>query len=122
MCTEGSSLSAFGRVLGYSTQAVNWNEGLHSVRRDKLNRLARRTMGYAKSMEMLAHSLALVCWQQEEKLNIYPRWEYHTFLTHILAYVSLATGESRAGRVAAAGRLASRLGEESPGSSGQGAG
>ena len=90
--TGESSLSAIGRVLGYSTQAVNWNEGLHSVWRDKLNRLARRTKGYTKSVEMLAHSLALVCWQQEEKLNAYPRWEYHTFLTLVLPYASLATG------------------------------
>ena len=51
--------------------AVNWNEGLHSVWRGKLNRLMRRTKGYTKSVEMLVYSLALVCRRQEEKLNIY---------------------------------------------------
>ena len=50
--------------------AVNWNEGLHSVWRGKLNRLMRRTKGYTKSVAMLAYSLALVCWQQWEKSNI----------------------------------------------------
>ena len=53
--------------------AVNWNEGLHSVWRGKLNRLMRRTKGYTKSVEMLVYSLALVCWQQRAKLNIHPR-------------------------------------------------
>lgn len=52
--------------------AVNWNEGLHSVWRGKLNRLTRRTKGYTKSVEMLVYSLALVCWQQQAKLNIRP--------------------------------------------------
>ena len=47
--------------------AVNWNEGLHSVLRGKLNRLMRRTKGYTKSVEMLVYSLVLVCWQQWEK-------------------------------------------------------
>ena len=51
--------------------AVNWNEGLHSVWRGKLNRLMRRTKGYTKSIEMLVYSLALVCWRQEEKFNIH---------------------------------------------------
>ena len=49
--------------------AVNWNEGLHSVWRGKLNRLMRRTKGYTKSLEMLTYSLALVCWRQREKSN-----------------------------------------------------
>ena len=40
--------------------AVNWNEGLHSMLRGKLNRLVRRTKGYAKSIEMLVNLLALV--------------------------------------------------------------
>lgn len=48
--------------------AVNWNEGLHSVWRGKLNRLMRRTKGYTKSVEMLVYSLALVCWRQGENL------------------------------------------------------
>ena len=43
--------------------AVNWNEGLHSVWRSKLNRLTRRTKGYTKSLEMLTYSLDLVCWR-----------------------------------------------------------
>ena len=40
--------------------AVNWNEGLHSKLRSKLNRLTRRTKGYTKSVEMLEHMLAIV--------------------------------------------------------------
>ena len=44
--------------------AVNWDEGLHSVWRSKLNRLVRRTKGYTKSVEMLVYSLALLCWRQ----------------------------------------------------------
>ena len=40
--------------------AVNWNEGLHSKLRSKLNRLVRRTKGYTKSVEMLNHLLAIV--------------------------------------------------------------
>ena len=51
--------------------AVNWNEGLHSVWRGKLNRLMRRTKGYTKSVAMLVYSLALVCWRRDEKFNIY---------------------------------------------------
>ena len=49
--------------------AVNWNEGLHSVWRGKLNRLMRRTKGYTKRVEMLVYSLALVCWRQWLKSN-----------------------------------------------------
>ena len=40
--------------------ALNWNEGLHSMLRGKLNRLARRTKGCAKSVDMLVNLLALV--------------------------------------------------------------
>ena len=40
--------------------AVNWNEGLHSMLRGKLNRLVRRTKGCAKNIEMLVNLLALV--------------------------------------------------------------
>ncbi len=40
---------------------VNWNEGLHSRLRGKLNRLMRQTKGYSKSTAMLAGSVALVC-------------------------------------------------------------
>ena len=38
---------------------VNWNEGLRSKLRSKLNRLARRAKGYTKSVEMLKHLLAI---------------------------------------------------------------
>ena len=48
--------------------AVNWNEGLHSVWRGKLNRLIRRTKGYTKSIEMLVYSLALVCWRRKMQI------------------------------------------------------
>ena len=34
--------------------AVNWSEGLPSMLRGKLNRLARRTKGYTKSVNLLA--------------------------------------------------------------------
>ena len=40
--------------------AVNWNEGLHSRRHGKSNRLHRRTQGYTKSVGMLGCSLALL--------------------------------------------------------------
>ena len=46
--------------------AVNWNDGLHSKLRSKLNRLVMRTKGYTKSVEMLKHLLAIVL---EECLN-----------------------------------------------------
>ena len=41
-------------------EAVNWNEGLNSKLLSNLNRLARRTKGYTKSVEMLKHLLAIV--------------------------------------------------------------
>ena len=47
-----------GHVIGKGG-AVNWNEGLHSKLRSKLNRLVRRTKGYTKSVEMLKHLLAI---------------------------------------------------------------
>ena len=56
-------------VIGKGS-AVNWNEGLHSAWRGKLNRLMRRTKGYTKSLEMLTYSLALVCWRQGQKSSI----------------------------------------------------
>ena len=46
---------------------VNWNEGLHSFLRSKLNRLVRRTKGYTKSIAMLVYSVALVCQQMAAK-------------------------------------------------------
>ncbi len=48
---------------------VNWNEGLHSVWRGKLNRLYRRTKRYSKSEEMLRDSIALVCYRKYLKSN-----------------------------------------------------
>ena len=39
---------------------INRNEGLHSVLRGKLNRLARKTKGYTKGKEMLIGSLAFL--------------------------------------------------------------
>ncbi len=50
-------------VVGKGSE-VNRNEGLHSALRGKLNRLARRTKGYSKSVEMLCGSLAMV-WLRE---------------------------------------------------------
>ena len=38
---------------------VNWNEGLHSMLRGKLNRLVRRTKSCAKSVETPMKLLAL---------------------------------------------------------------
>ena len=49
--------------------AVDWNDGLHSMLRGKLNRLAHRTKGYTKSVDMLMNLLALVCCDKL-KLNI----------------------------------------------------
>ena len=50
--------------------AVNWNEGLHSVWRGKLNRLMRRTKGYTRSVEMLEYSLAPADQRQWQQSNI----------------------------------------------------
>ena len=43
---------------------TNRNEATHEVLRRKLNRLARRTQGYSKSLAMLVDSLALVWLKQ----------------------------------------------------------
>ena len=53
--------------------AVNWNEGLHSRCRGKLNRLHRRTKGYTKSVGMLGSSLALVLadWPAKSYASLY---------------------------------------------------
>ena len=48
------------RHEGRKGREANWNEGLHSVLRGKLNRLIRRTKGYSKKQEMLTGSLALL--------------------------------------------------------------
>ena len=80
MYQEGSSLSAIARIFGVSVPeaklyrtdayrvydwlpadrhqvgkggAVNWDEGLHSRCRGKMNRLHRRTKGYTKGVAML---------------------------------------------------------------------
>ena len=39
--------------------AANWNEGLHSKLRSKLNKLVRRTKVHTKSVDMLKHLLAI---------------------------------------------------------------
>ena len=52
-------LPANRHVVGKGSE-VNWNEGLHSRWRDKLNRLHRKTKGYSKSVPMLRDSIALV--------------------------------------------------------------
>ena len=46
--------------------AANWNDGLHSKLRSKLNRLVRRAKGYTKRVAMLKHLLAIVF---DERLN-----------------------------------------------------
>ena len=51
--------------------AVNWNEGLDSGRREKLNRLVHQAKGYTKKVEMPVYSLAPVCWRQWRKSNIH---------------------------------------------------
>ena len=56
-------LPANRHVVGKGREA-NRNEGKHSVLRDKLNRLIRKTKGYSKSEEVLRDSVALVCLQQ----------------------------------------------------------
>lgn len=50
---------------------VDWNEGSLPVWRGKPYRLTRRTKGHAKSIDMLVYSLALTCWRQGAKLNIF---------------------------------------------------
>jgi|TARA_B100000315_G_scaffold222828_1_gene227157 IS1 family transposase len=40
---------------------VNRNEGIHSILRDRLYRLHRRTKGYNKSLWMLRASIAMIC-------------------------------------------------------------
>ena len=53
--------------------AVNWNEGLHSWCRGKLNRLHRRTKGYTKSMALLGCSLAIALadWLSKSCASLY---------------------------------------------------
>ena len=54
----GSWLPPSKHVVGKGG-AVNWNEGLHSWLRSKLNRLMRDMKGYAKSAPMLVYLAAL---------------------------------------------------------------
>ena len=54
----GSWLPPGNHVVGKGG-AVNWNEGLPSWLRSKLNRLMRDTQRYAKSAPMLVYSAAL---------------------------------------------------------------
>jgi len=58
-----------GRHKAKKGGEVNWNEGLHSVWRGKLNRLHRGTKGYTKSEDMLRDSLALLCYRKYLKSN-----------------------------------------------------
>ena len=53
--------------------AVNWNEGLHSWCRVRLNRLHRRMKGYTKNVAMLRCSLALalVDWPVKSYTSLY---------------------------------------------------
>ena len=64
----GSWLPPGRHVVGKGG-AVNWNEGLHSWLRSKLNRLVRRTKGYTKSIEMLVYSVALLLADWTSKPN-----------------------------------------------------
>lgn len=48
---------------------VNWNEGLHSWLRSKLNRPGRGTKGYTKSAEMPVYSVALLLSDWTSKPN-----------------------------------------------------
>lgn len=48
--------------------AVNWNDGLHSMLRGRLNRLVMHTKEYTKSMAMLVKMLALA-FAHKLKLN-----------------------------------------------------
>ena len=53
--------------------AVNRNEGLRSMLRGKLNRLARRMKGYIKSVDIPVNPLALVLCNMF-KLNAIEKW------------------------------------------------
>ena len=58
-----------GRHVVGKGGAVNWNEGLHSECRTRLNRLGRRTKGYTKSRDLLGRSLALILERWTAKPN-----------------------------------------------------
>ena len=61
-----------GRHVVGKGGAVNWNEGLHSECRTRLNRLGRRTKGYTKSWALLECSLALSpeCWTAKPNASL----------------------------------------------------
>ena len=62
-------MAAAGAACDWERERRELELGLHSAWRGKLNRLMRRTKGYAKSLEMLTYSLALVCRRQGQKSN-----------------------------------------------------
>ena len=69
-CASGCLVIGIRHVVG-KYGVVNRKDGLHSKLRSKLNRLARRTKGYTKSVEMLKHLLAIAledCLNQSIKL------------------------------------------------------
>ena len=58
-----------GRRVAGKGGAVNWNEGLHSERRTRLNRLGRRTKGCRESRNLLERLLALALGRWTAKPN-----------------------------------------------------
>ena len=58
-----------GRHVVGKGGAVNWNEGLHSERRTRLNRLGRRTKGCGESRDLLECLLALALGRWTAKPN-----------------------------------------------------
>ena len=64
----GSWLPPGNHVVGKGG-AVNWNEGLPSWLRSKLNRLMRDTQRYAKSAPMLVYSAALLVEDRTAQFN-----------------------------------------------------
>ena len=70
LCGVYGALPVNKHVVG-KYGVVNMNDGLHSVLRGKLNRLARRTKGCAKSVDMLVNLLALVfCAQTQTQYRL----------------------------------------------------
>ena len=59
-----------GRHVVGKGGAVNWNEGLHSERRTRLNRLGHRTRGYTKSRNLLERLLALDGWTAKPNASL----------------------------------------------------
>ena len=75
-CSDGLPLHRewlpAGRHVVGKGGAVNRNEGLHSERRTRLNRLGRRTKGYTKSQDLLECSLVLIleCWTAKPNASL----------------------------------------------------